>query len=100
MSIENIITLVMSGITILTGAISYYFYIKNKIITLSIDAINVAEESDKVAEEKMAIAIQEIVKLLPAGARLIFTEKQIEKLVQFAFDGIELFAQKQINKNK
>ena len=39
-------------------------------------------------------------KILPVGATIIFTRKRIEKIVQFVFDRVELFAEKQINKNK
>ena len=72
--------------------------IKNKILAAANNAINTAEDTDKVEAEKMAVALAEIQKILPIGAKFIFTEERIRTLLQAAFDGIEMFAKKQANK--
>ena len=98
--LETILTIVFAILTIVGAGVSYYFYVKNKILNAANDAINTAEDTDKVEAEKMEIAVQEIIKILPAGAKVIFTEARIRVLLQHAFDGIELFANKQANKDK
>lgn len=95
---ETILTIIFAVLTILGAGVSYYFFVKNKILAAANNAINTAEDTDKVEAEKMAVALAEIQKILPIGAKFIFTEERIRTLLQAAFDGIELFAKKQANK--
>ena len=46
----------------------------------------------------MALAISEVKKLIPAPARLFFTDNVLETIIQKAFDGIEAYAEKQAKK--
>lgn len=96
--LETIFTIVFAILTIVGSGLAYYFYVKNKITAAANDAVNTAEDSDKVATEKMEVAINEIEKILPAGAKMFFTRERIRIIVQAAFDGIEMFAKKQANK--
>ena len=98
--LETILTIVFAILTIVGSGLAYYFYVKDKITAAANDAVNTAEDSNAVAQEKMEIAIIEIEKILPAGAKVFFTKERIRVIVQAAFDGIELYAQKQANKNK
>lgn len=100
MSFETILTVIFAILTILGAGLSYYLYIKNKILGAANDAINVAEDSDKFESDKMKIAVAEIMNILPTGARVFFTEERVTNIVQVAFDSIELFAHKQADKNK
>lgn len=92
------ITIVCAIIGLIGSGASYYFYVKAKINEATADVINKAEDSDKVKEEKMALAITEIKKLLPKGATVIFNDAALEKIIQKAFDKIEEYAQKQAQK--
>lgn len=99
MNFETILTIIFGLLTVVGAGLSYYLYVKNKILTNSSAAINTAEDSDKFEAEKMDIAVQEIMKLLPAGAKIFFTEARVRLILQVAFDGIELFARKQLDKD-
>ena len=96
--IETILTIIFAIFTIIGAGVSYYFYIKSKITEVANTAINSAEDTDKVEAEKMEVAITEIEKILPVGAKVFFTRERIRIIVQAAFDGIEIFAKKQSNK--
>ena len=100
MSIDTILTIILSIVTIAGTGLSYYLYIKTKILEAANNVINIAEDTDRIEAEKMEIAVQELMKILPPGAKIFFTEANVRQLIQHAFDGIELFARKQINKNK
>lgn len=96
--LETILTIVFAVLTIVGAGVSYYFFVKNRILAAANTAINAAEDTDKVEAEKMAVAMEEIKKILPVGAKVFFTDERIKVLLQAAFDGIELFAEKQAKK--
>ena len=93
-----ILNIIGSVVSIAGAIISYYFYIKSKLNQLTIDVINIAEDTDKVKHEKMEVAINELKRLLPPGASLFLTDAALEGIIQKAFDKIEEYAQKQTNK--
>ena len=93
-----IITIIGSIIGIIGAIGSYYFYVKAKLNQLTVDVINIAEDTDKVKQEKMQIAISALKRLLPPGASFFFDELAMEEMVQKAFDKIEEYAKKQANK--
>ena len=95
---EMIFSIVMGVLTIVGGCLSFYYNVKSKILDAANNAINTAEDSDKVKEEKMALAISEVKKLIPAPARLLFTDNVLKTIIQKAFDGIETYAEKQAKK--
>jgi hypothetical protein len=97
---EMIFSIVMGVLTIIGGGLSLYFNVKSKILDAANSAVNTAEDSDKVKEEKMALAISEVKKLIPAAARPFFTDRMIETIIQKAFDGIEAYAEKQAKKTQ
>lgn len=95
MNTSIIFTIVSSLLGILGAIGSYYFYVKSKLNQLTIDVINIAENTDKVKHEKMELAIQELKRLLPPGASLFITDSLLQDIIQTAFDKIEEYAQKQ-----
>lgn len=95
MDISVIISIACSVLMIAGAGLSYYFYLKAKITNAAIDAINTAEDTDKVKEEKMAIAIDEIKKIIPSAIKPFITDSMIEAIIQHSFDKIEEFAKKQ-----
>lgn len=95
---NNILPVLISLLTVLLTGLSYYFYIRAKISDATTSAINIAEDSDKVKEQKMALAVSEIRRILPPGASLFISDKFIENIIQKAFDKIEEYVHKQLSK--
>ena len=98
--ILTIVTLVLAGLSAAGGFVSYYFYIKKKIAEKIADEINNAEDSDKVAEEKRDLVVAQLKALIPAMFRPFITDTVLEGMVQAAFDKIEEYAKKQVEKAK
>lgn len=90
-------TLLVIASVVLAG-LTYYLYVKNKITAQANAEISNAEDTDKKKQEKMAYVIEQLKLIIPKPARLFFTDKAIEKIVQKAFDKIEEYAKKQLNK--
>lgn len=90
--------LVSSLLIILGAGLSYYFYTKNKLSNKVNEIVNIAEDSDKVANEKMKLAVNELSKIIPTVLKPFITKQALETLIQKAFDQIEVYAQKQLNK--
>ncbi len=96
----NVITVILAILAILGYFLSYYFYVKEKIYKATENAVNTAEQDDKTATEKMELAVGQIYALVPVPLKPFLTKKVIEKIVQKAFDEIEEYAQKQVEKEK
>lgn len=79
---------------------AYYFHIKAEIYSETEKAVDKAEQSDKSASEKMDIAVEHIYTLVPASLKGLFPKKLIKRIVQRAFDSIENYARKQVEKRK
>lgn len=99
MNWELILTTISSIVTIIATIIGYYEHIKKKLEQEALNAINKAEETDKVGTEKMQDAIKMIYDMIPAVARPFISEKIIERVVQNVFDKVEEYAQKQLKKS-
>lgn len=99
MNWELILTTISSIVTIIATIIGYYEHIKKKLEQEALNAINKAEETDKVGTEKMQDAIKMIYDMIPAVARPFISEKMIEMVVQNVFDKVEEYAQKQLKKS-
>ena len=95
MSVEAIISILLGIISIAVTFLSYYLYIKEKITSAAVGAINEAEVEDKTGEEKMEFAVAQVYALVPKVLKPIFTKAVIKQLVQVAFDKIKAFAIKQ-----
>lgn len=98
MSFSEILSIVMTILTVITTVIGYYFNIKQKLLDAVNDKIDNAEEIFKNGKEKMNYVINELYNLVPLPYKSIFNKDFIEKLVQKAFDKIEDYAEKQANK--
>lgn len=97
---EIILTIVSSIITVASIVIGYYQYIKKKIEQEALTAINKAEDTDKVGQEKMKEAVQTVYSLIPVVARPFISEKLVEMIIQNVFDKVEEYAHKQLEKDK
>jgi hypothetical protein len=66
--------------------LSYYYSIKESIRNAAEGAINAAENLDKIGEEKMAIAVEQVYGLIPAVAKPFFSKPTIQTMIQLVFD--------------
>lgn len=93
-------TIIMTVLSIIGVFLSYYFSVKAKIYSATEDAVNKAEQDNKTATEKMEYAVEQIYSLVPAILKPFFSKKVIRVIVQKAFDKIEEYAQKQVDKDR
>lgn len=98
MKTELIITIVSIVCTIVSVLCGFYVYIRKKIEQEALDAINKAEDTDKIGKEKMAEAVETIYSVLPACVRPFISKSMIEVVVQSVFDKMEEYVRKQIKK--
>lgn len=93
-----IIEIVLGVLAVLATLVGYYFYVKAKISRAATDAVNSAEELDKIGAEKLEAAVEQVYALVPAILKPIFSKALIGQLIQEAFDKIEAYAKKQLAK--
>lgn len=98
MKAEIIISIVSIICTIVSILCAYYIYIRKKIEQEALNAINKAEDTDKVGKEKMAEAVETIYNILPACVRPFISKDMIEIVVQGVFDKMEEYVRKQVKK--
>lgn len=95
MDITMILTIVFGVVAVVVTFLSYYFKIKSKIQSAAEDAINMAEELDKIGEEKLLIAVEQVYGLIPAVTKPFISKEVVKGLVQITFDKMEEYALKQ-----
>lgn len=98
MNWELLLTILSCLCTITAIVIGYYQTIRKKIEQEALDAINKAEDTDKIAEEKMKEAVETVYSILPAVAKPFVSKQLIETIVQGIFDKVEEYARKQVEK--
>ena len=98
MNFSGILNIVMPILTIVSIVVGYYFNIKQKLLDAVNGKIDEAEVDELDGEQKMLYVVNELYDLVPLAYRSIFNKLFIEKLVQKAFDKIEDYAEKQVNK--
>ena len=98
MNWELILTIASSVLTIVVTIIGYYQHIKKRLEEEALNAINKAEETDKIGAEKMQDAIEMVYDMIPVVARPFISEKMVEMVIQGVFDKVEEYARKQIEK--
>ncbi|MCI7428535.1 MAG: hypothetical protein MSS83_05460 [Methanobrevibacter sp.] len=98
MSWSEILSIIMTILTIVSTIVGYYFNIKQKLLDAINGKIDEVEGNLSDGKEKMEYVVSELYKLVPIPYRSIFNKSVIEKLVQKAFDKIEDYAEKQVNK--
>lgn len=97
---ETVLTIIFAILAVLAVFVSYYFHVKAKIYAETENAVNNAEQDDKTAAEKMELAVNQIYSIIPAVAKPFIARNVIEGIVQAAFDKIEEYAKKQVNKKE
>lgn len=101
MSLETIIRITVSILTLILGALSAYFRAQNKLRDSSIKYIVEAEvlykDHTKAGGEKFSWVVETLYTLLPAPLKIFVSKKCIEKIVQSSFDAIEDYAKTQLD---
>ena len=75
--------------------VSYYFSIRSKIQRAAGDAINVAEDLERLGNEKMEIAVNQLYEIVPPIIKPFITKSVLQSIVHFTFDRMEDYAYKQ-----
>ena len=96
--LNEILNIVLIVLTIISTFIGYYFKIKEKILKEINGMINDAEDGTTIGSDKMQSVVDNLYKLVPAPYKGILKKNVLEKMVQMAFDKIEEYAKKQLNK--
>lgn len=95
MSTETFLSMIFGLISVALSLIGYYFYIRSEIYKSTEDAVNNAENTDKIGKEKLSTATEQLYLTVPTLLRPFFSKKRLEKAVQYAFERIEEYAKKQ-----
>lgn len=95
MNWELILSIVSCLFTLVAIVISYYFAIRKKIEQEALNAVNKAEDTDKLGEEKMQDAVETVYDIIPAVAKPFISKKLVETIIQGVFDKVEEYARKQ-----
>lgn len=98
MTVGEILSIVFAVLTVVGGFVSYYFYVRNEIQKQIAAEIDGAEIDEKIGAEKMQTVISALKELVPTILKPFITDSLIESLVQAAFDSIEAYAKKQVEK--
>ena len=95
----KILEIVLGALTVILIFISYYLSVKSSLQKIAGDAINNAETYDLDGKEKMKVAVSQISQLVPTVLKPFFKDEIIETIVQCAFDKMQEFAKKQVEKD-
>lgn len=98
MNWSYIISIVLGVLAAVASFVGYYFYIRSKLAKAATGAVNDAEKEDKTGAEKLQIAVDQVYALVPAILKTIISREIVQGLVQAAFDKIEEYAKKQLEK--
>ena len=98
MDFNEILNIVLVLIGVVITFVTYYFKVKNKLQDAVNGSINNAEQEGVSGEDKMNQVVNDLYSLVPIAYKGIFNKEFIQKLVQKAFDKIEEYAEKQVNK--
>ncbi len=98
LSAEAIVSLALTALSLLITFIGHYFYVRGKLHKAATGAIANAEQDDKTGEEKLEIAVEQVYELIPTMLKPFLHKRTVRKIVQAAFDHIEVYAKKQVEK--
>lgn len=95
---EAIIAIVIVVLSLAGTLASHYFYIRGELYKSVEGVIDSAESAFEKGKEKFDFAVERLMSLIPLILRPIIRRAWVGRLVQFAFDTIENYAKKQIQK--
>lgn len=94
--------IIMTILTVVFGFLSVYIRTKTNVVQKATEAINCAETAYRdytnVSSKKMEFAVDWVMQYVPGPLKLIFTRELVEKIIQAAFDEVQEFATKQLDK--
>lgn len=96
---DYIINIILVVIGVIITLFTYYFQIKSKLQEAVNGKINDAEVQGVKGEDKINQVVNELYNIVPKAYRCVFTKEFIKTLTQKAFDKIEEYAKKQVNRN-
>ena len=99
MKVELILSILSLLTTVAAILFGYYQSIRKLIEQEALNAINKAEELDKMGEEKMTEAVEAVYAILPAVVKPFISKSVLETIIQTVFDKVEEYAQKQVTKS-
>ena len=99
-TISMIINIVFGVLAVVGTGLSYYFSIKNKLLSAANDSIDEKEVDGVAGKKKFDQVCDQLMDLIPAVVKPFITRKMVETIVQHAFDGMERYAEKQVAKEK
>lgn len=94
--LEEILLIISSLVSVVAICLGYYRYIRKKLETGAVDAINKAELTGYPGAEKMQYAVDTVYNIVPAALKPFFTKELIEVIIQGVFDKMEEYARQQL----
>jgi hypothetical protein len=94
--LEEILLIISSLVSVVAICLGYYRYIRKKLETGAVDAINKAELTAYPGVEKMQYAVDIVYNIVPAVLKPFFSRDVIEVMIQGVFDKMEEYARQQI----
>ena len=94
--LEEILLIISSLVSVVAICLGYYRYIRKKLETGAVDAINKAELTGYPGAEKMQYAVSAVYHIVPAALKPFFTKELIEVIIQGVFDKMEEYARQQL----
>lgn len=95
---ETILPILLTVVIVLLSFVVWFFYVKTQICARVNGEISAAEDTQKQKEEKRDLVVEQLLSIIPAPLKIVFTHKVLTALVQAAFDKIEEYAEKQVAK--
>ena len=94
--LEEILLIISSLVSVVAICLGYYKFIRKKLETGALDAINKAELTGYPGAEKMQYAVDAVYNIVPAVLKPFFTKELIEVIIQGVFDKMEEYARQQL----
>lgn len=96
MTLSQFLVILFGILSIVLALFNYYTSVKRKLQLAILEEINVAEDMYDTGEEKKAYVVDKIYELVPTLWKSVLKKDFVEQLVQFVFDQVKCFANKQL----
>ena len=96
MTLPQFLTILFGIATIALALFNYYNSVKKNLQLAILEEINVAEDMYATGEEKKAYVVDKVYDLIPTLWKTVLKKDFVEELVQFVFDQVQCFANKQL----
>lgn len=89
---SEIINIVLVVLCAAVYGISMYFKTKGKCSEAATELIALIESSGLIGREKMAYVVEQILTMIPAPLKTVFTADRVERIAQEVFDNMKKYA--------